>query len=124
MFLETNSMSVPNQCKTQRCTRNSIPESFGFCNICFAKIIEIRKVKALESIAKSLKLLNLPEVILKQNVTNEHIEPSLPRKKRTTHNEDFIPSMDISKIKPTNIKVQTKTDKKDLKEISNKLKHL
>ncbi len=122
-------MSVPNQCKTQRCTRNSIPESFGFCNICFAKIIEVRKVKALESIAKSLKLLNLPDIILKQEsnskIDHHHVDPlPLQQKKKTTCGDDFIPSMDISKIKSTNIKVQTKTNKKDLKEISNKLKHL
>ncbi len=119
-------MSVPNQCKTQQCTRNAIPESFGFCNICFAKIIEIRKVKALESIAESLELLNLPKDILNQkpNLVNKDMDPPLPRKKRIVSDEDFIPSMDISKIKSTNIKVKTKTNKKDLKKISDKLKHL
>lgn len=122
-------MLTPNQCKTQRCTRNSIPESFGFCNICFAKIIEIRKVKALESIAKSLKQLNFPEIIhTKETRTINQPNDSLPlkkkKKKAIIHNDDFIPSMDISKIQPTNIKIETKTSSKNLSEINKKLQNL
>lgn len=113
-------------CKTKRCTRNSIPDAFGYCNACFTRIMEIRKVKALESIAESLKNINLDNISTteffdKPNFVKNKIKP---KKKRIIEDNDFIPTMDISNIKSTNIKIETKTNNKDLQEISQKLQNI
>jgi len=128
-------MITNNQCKTKNCTRNKVPDSFGFCNICFSKIIEIRKVKALEAIATTLQKFDLQNFItvnsnvktkpVKYDETIKKINKPIKKINKLIEQEaDFIPTMDISRIKQTNIQIQTKTDKKDLNQISQKLKNI
>ncbi len=118
------------QCKTYRCTRNSVPDAFGYCSLCFSKIMEVRKVKALESIAESLKLNNSLDNIQQQKepiIKNKIIKKNKVKSsqiKSTIVETDFIPEINISSIKSTNVKVETETNNKNLKEISSKLKNI
>ena len=109
-------------CRTKSCTRNSVPEGFGYCNVCFSRIMEIRKTKALEKIANQLELLNNSNsnFIYTEKQTNKKIENKKINKIQNNDN-DFIPILDISNIKSTNITVETKTEKGNLKKIKDKL---
>ena len=111
-------------CKTKDCKRNSVPEGFGYCNVCFTRIMEIRKIKALERIAKNLEKLNInsgPTKIIHERIVQESNKP----KNTVEECDDFIPSIDISKISSGGMKVETKTDdSKNIKNSKEKLSNI
>jgi hypothetical protein len=111
-------------CKTKNCTRNSVPEGFGYCSVCFSKIMEVRKVKALEKIANQLEFLNNKKLNMFEPNINENKFIKKSKINRSYETNDFIPNLDISNIKSTNITIETKTENQNLEEIKNKLEKI
>ncbi len=110
-----------NLCKTKHCSRNAVPEGFGYCNVCFTRIMEVRKIKALERIANALEKNDFSSPT---NLTSGEFTPTIIKKNKIKSEEtpdDFIPNIDISNVKTSGVKIETKKDKKNIQKIKERL---
>ena len=113
-----------NLCKTRHCTRNAVPEGFGYCNVCFTRIMEVRKVRALEKIAEELAMINISGTNLTQTNRQQFTQTVIKKKDLKKEDSDFIPNIDIKDVQTSGVKVETKKDRKNISKIRERLKNI